>query len=69
MGYFSEWGIYLEDNYYEVSHIPWDKITHINYAFAKIEDGKIAIHDTWAAIEKPLVMTWETPIEDILDSL
>ena len=46
-------GYIPEDNYYEVSHIPWDKITHINYAFAKIEDGKIAIHDTWAAIEKP----------------
>ena len=64
VGYFSEWGIYLEDNYYEVSHIPWDKITHINYAFAKIEDGKIAIHDTWAAIEKPFGDdTWETPIK------
>ncbi len=63
VGYFSEWGIYLEDNYYEVSHIPWDKITHINYAFAKIEDGKIAIHDTWAAIEKPFGDdTWETPV-------
>ncbi|HHX18399.1 MAG TPA: glycoside hydrolase [Clostridium sp.] len=63
VGYFTEWGIYLDDNYYEVSHIPWDKVTHINYAFAKIEDGKIAIHDTWAAIEKPFGDdTWQTPI-------
>lgn len=63
VGYFAEWNIYLDDIYYEVSHIPWDKVTHINYAFAKIEDGKIAIHDTWAAIEKPFRDdTWETPV-------
>ncbi|MDQ2087432.1 glycosyl hydrolase family 18 protein [Herbivorax sp. ANBcel31] len=64
VGYFTEWGIYLEDNYYEVSNIPWNKVTHINYAFAKIEDGEIAIHDTWAAIERPFDDdTWETPIK------
>ncbi|TYQ18094.1 UNVERIFIED_CONTAM: chitinase [Acetivibrio alkalicellulosi] len=63
VGYFTEWSIYLEDNYYEVSNIPWDKITHINYAFAKIEDGKIAVNDTWAALERPFGDdTWETPI-------
>lgn len=63
VGYFTEWGIYLDNNYYEVSDIPWDKVTHINYAFAKIEDGKIAINDTWAAIEKPFDGdTWQTPI-------
>ena len=56
VGYFADWNIYLEDNYYEVSDIPWDKITHINYAFAKIENGKIAIYDKWAAIQKPFEM-------------
>lgn len=64
VGYFADWNIYLEDNYYEVSDIPWDKITHINYAFAKIEDGKIALHDKWAAIQKPFGDdTWETPLK------
>jgi len=64
VGYFADWNIYLEDNYYEVSDIPWDKITHINYAFAKIENGKIAIYDKWAAIQKPFGDdTWETPLK------
>lgn len=64
VGYFTEWGIYLDDNYYEVSSIPWDKVTHVNYAFAKIENGKITINDTWAAIEKLFDGdTWETPVK------
>ncbi|HHV30008.1 glycosyl hydrolase family 18 protein [Acetivibrio mesophilus] len=64
VGYFAEWNIYIENNYYEVSDIPWDKITHINYAFAKIENGKIAIIDKWAAIQKPFGDdTWDTPIK------
>jgi len=64
VGYFAEWNIYIENSYYEVSDIPWDKITHINYAFAKIENGKIAIIDKWAAIQKPFGDdTWDTPIK------
>jgi len=63
VGYFAEWNIYLENNYYEVSDIPWDMVTHINYAFAKIENGRIAIIDKWAAIQKPFGDdTWDTPI-------
>lgn len=62
VGYFAEWSIYQEGNYYEVSNIPWDKITHINYAFAKIENGKIALFDKWAAVQKPFGDdTWDTP--------
>lgn len=64
VGYFAEWNIYIENNYYEVSDIPWDKITHINYAFAKIENGRIAIIDKWAAIQKPFGDdTWDTPLK------
>lgn len=64
VGYFADWNIYLEDNYYEVSDIPWDKVTHINYAFAKIEGGKITLFDEWAAIQKPFGDdTWETPLK------
>jgi chitinase len=64
VGYFTEWGIYEGHNFYEVSDIPWEKITHINYAFAKIENGKIAIYDSWAATGKPFGEdTWDTPLK------
>ncbi|HEY9059085.1 MAG TPA: glycosyl hydrolase family 18 protein [Pseudobacteroides sp.] len=64
VGYFPEWGIYEGHNFYEVSDIPWEKITHINYAFAKIENGKIAIYDSWAATGKPFGDDkWDTPLK------
>ncbi|MCX7745714.1 MAG: glycoside hydrolase family 18 protein [Clostridia bacterium] len=53
VGYFPEWGIYSAHSFYKVSDIPWDKVTHINYAFARITQGKIDVDDTWAAVEKP----------------
>jgi chitinase len=70
VGYFTEWSIYASHNYYEVSNIPWDKVTHINYAFAKIENGKIAIFDPWAAIDKPFGDDkWDTPLKGNLGQL
>ena len=49
--YFEEWGIY--DINYHVSDIPADKLTHINYAFAKIgASGEIALYDPYAAVER-----------------
>ncbi|SCY79820.1 glycosyl hydrolase family 18 protein [Alkaliphilus peptidifermentans] len=53
VAYFVEWGDQpLKDNY-TVDKIPWDKVTHINYAFAKVgSDNKIAFIDRNAAIEK-----------------
>lgn len=50
VGYFIEWSVY-ERNYH-VKDIPADKLTHINYAFAKIVDGEIALFDAHAAVEK-----------------
>ena len=36
VGYFCEWGIYAaHDNYY-VTDIPFEKLTHINYAFGQV---------------------------------
>lgn len=50
LGYFPEWAVY--DRGYHVSAIPAAKLTHICYAFAKIERGEIAIVDRYAALEK-----------------
>lgn len=50
VGYFIEWGVY--DRKYSVKDIPADKLTHLNYAFAKIVDGECAVFDSFAALEK-----------------
>src|SRR5271166_6427721 len=51
IGYFAEWGIYGRK--YNVADIPADKLTHLNYAFAKInEAGECALVDSFAAINK-----------------
>lgn len=46
VGYFASWAIYS-------NHFLWDvdlaKVTHLNYAFAKIDDqGTVALTDAWA---------------------
>ncbi|HPE70933.1 MAG TPA: glycosyl hydrolase family 18 protein [Candidatus Competibacter sp.] len=52
IGYFPAWGIYDRD--YQVADVPASKLTHINYAFAKIsEDGEIELGDPWAEVQKP----------------
>jgi len=50
VGYFVEWGVY--DRNFHVRDIPAGKLTHLNYAFAKIVDGEVAVFDTFAALEK-----------------
>jgi len=50
VGYFAEWSIY--DRNYHVKDIPADKLTHINYAFAKIAEGECTIVDPFAAVKK-----------------
>jgi chitinase len=50
VGYFTEWAIYQRK--YNVSDIPAAKLTHVNYAFAKIANGECALHDPYAAIDK-----------------
>ena len=62
VSYFVEWGIYGRN--YTVADLPVDKITTVNYAFAKITDaGEVGIFDSWAAVEKPFGPdTWDTPI-------
>lgn len=60
LGNFAEWAVYGRD--YHVMDIPADKLTHVNYAFAKVtSDGEIEVWDTYAALEKhyPETDSWE----------
>jgi chitinase len=51
VAYFVEWGIYQRN--YHVASIPGDKVTHINYAFAKVSpQGEVGLYDSFAAIDK-----------------
>jgi chitinase len=50
LGYYIAWGMYPTHMSYKPVNIPWDKITHINYAFAEITPGSWTIKgtDSWA---------------------
>lgn len=49
--YFPEWGIYGRD--YQIADIPADQLTHLIYAFAKIDSsGRMSMFDGYAATEK-----------------
>jgi chitinase len=51
IGYYTAWSTYGRD--YQVSEIPADKLTHINYAFANISsEGTIALGDPYADVDK-----------------
>lgn len=53
IGYFASWSIYGDDPY-DVTDIPADKLTHLNYAFAGIsKDGEIALLDEWGDTQFP----------------
>ncbi|WP_150269520.1 glycosyl hydrolase family 18 protein [Paenibacillus tepidiphilus] len=53
IAYFPEWGDQANKGYYTVDKIPWGKITHINYAFAKVNaQNQIDFLDRTAAVEK-----------------
>jgi GH18 family chitinase len=58
IGYYTSWSIYDRDYFVNehdpgVDHIPADKLTHINYAFANTaQDGTILIGDAFADINK-----------------
>ncbi|NOZ07710.1 MAG: glycoside hydrolase family 18 protein, partial [FCB group bacterium] len=49
VGYFVSWGVYVRD--YHVPDIPVDKVNVINYAFANISNGQIALGDPYADID------------------
>ncbi|MGW3245818.1 glycoside hydrolase family 18 protein [Streptomyces sp. NPDC001070] len=55
VGYFIDWGIYARD--YHVKNVVTSgaasRLTHINYAFGNVTDGKCAVGDEWADYQKP----------------
>ena len=60
--YYPEWAIY--DRNYEVADIPADKLTHVFYAFAKIDNNdEVSVFDSSAATEKRFDGDWNTPKE------
>jgi len=61
VGYFPEWGIYSGHNNYVPVKVPYEHITHLNYAFATIKDGLIAHFDTYAATEVTHGEAWDSP--------
>jgi len=50
IGFYTSWS--TGDRNFHVQNIPVDSVTHINYAFAKIEDGAIALGDEYADIDR-----------------
>jgi len=60
IGYFTSWRNGAnEQPSYLVNDIPWDKITHINYAFAHVDaDNKVSIGDPDAANNPATNMEW-----------
>lgn len=72
VGYFCEWGIYAAHDQYYVTSIPFDKLTHINYAFVGLNPSTLAveIYDPWATLE--IVYpgeAWDTPYKGNLGML
>ncbi|KAJ1667566.1 hypothetical protein EV178_001295 [Coemansia sp. RSA 1646] len=50
VGYFTAWSIY--DRKFEVSNVAAEKLTHVNYGFAKLEDDQVVLGDPWADVQK-----------------
>ncbi|MCL6735430.1 glycoside hydrolase family 18 protein [Streptomyces neyagawaensis] len=68
VGYFIDWGIYGRQYY--VKNIETsgsaDRLTHINYAFGNVADGKCALGDPWADADKPF--TAEESVDGVADT-
>ncbi|MFD7449313.1 glycosyl hydrolase family 18 protein [Kitasatospora sp. NPDC059827] len=60
VGYFTGWRSGAKgDPAYLVSNIPWSKVTHVNYAFAKVEGDRISVGDVNDPKNPATGMTWE----------
>ncbi|MET9254473.1 glycoside hydrolase family 18 chitinase [Streptomyces sp. NPDC003717] len=80
LGYFTEWGIY--DRGYNVKNLVTSgsaaKITHINYSFGNVTNGKCAVGDSYAAYDKAFTAdqsvsgtadTWDQPLRGNFNQL
>ncbi|MCS4454551.1 hypothetical protein JTT00_05590 [Clostridium botulinum] len=61
--------MYGGHNNYKISDVPWDKVTHINYAFATIKNNKIALFDEWAATGIDFGDGWDSPYKGNLGQI
>lgn len=60
VGYFTGWRAGANgDPKYLVSNIPWSKVSHINYAFARVDNDRISIGDPSDAKNPATGMTWD----------
>ncbi|SPF01117.1 glycoside hydrolase family 18 protein [Streptomyces sp. MA5143a] len=68
VGYFIDWGIYGRQYY--VKNIETsgsaDRLTHINYAFGNVVDGRCALGDPWADADRPF--TAEESVDGVADT-
>ncbi|MEU2504781.1 glycoside hydrolase family 18 chitinase [Streptomyces sp. NPDC007863] len=80
MGYFTNWGVYGRN--YHVKNIVTSgsapKITHINYAFGNVQNGKCTIGDAYADYDKAYTAdqsvdgvadTWDQPLRGNFNQL
>ncbi|KAJ2802520.1 hypothetical protein H4R20_003243 [Coemansia guatemalensis] len=51
VGYYTAWSIY--DRGFVPADVAVERLTHINYGFAKLEGNTVALGDPWADVEKP----------------
>jgi len=50
VGYYTSWSIYARN--YLANQIPVDKVTHLNYAFANVQNGQIVLGDHYADVDR-----------------
>ncbi|GAA3992389.1 glycoside hydrolase family 18 chitinase [Streptomyces marokkonensis] len=80
LGYFTNWGVYGRN--YHVKNLVTsgsaEKITHINYAFGNVQNGKCTIGDAYADYEKAYTAdqsvdgvadTWDQPLRGSFNQL
>ncbi|MCX4660054.1 glycoside hydrolase family 18 chitinase [Streptomyces uncialis] len=80
MGYFTQWGVYGRN--YHVKNLDTSgtaaKITHINYAFGNVQNGKCTIGDAYADYDKAYTAdqsvdgvadTWDQPLRGNFNQL
>ncbi|RKT06931.1 chitinase (glycosyl hydrolase family 18) [Streptomyces sp. 3211.6] len=80
LGYFTDWGVYQRN--YHVKNLVTSgtaaKITHINYAFGNVQNGKCTIGDSYADYDKAYTAdqsvdgvadTWDQPLRGNFNQL
>jgi len=61
VGYYTNWSLYRSPSF-KPKDINFDLVTHINYAFAKVnKDGNIQLFDSWADVEHRTDWNTEKP--------